>query len=288
MVISLRKFSILALLCCWYQQISYAMPQKELDIINTGSFVIDCRLSTYADGKKFVWNNTLMQHNDYVYEKVTGLQQLGKNVNYGGSVKRVVYAPFEYGSIQKNTDVWLFADCYGTRGRIHNQGLHTSVGKYGFDKLKPDYPHYVKGILDSIFSHPEIRENFPNSNKAVATAYGVDNFDGKNLSYYDYQYNDANNSLHKLRYYFDEKQNLVAVINLEGNSVSVIDDIIVKSVTTADLIEYAVTKNYKFWEIDDLRSNPYTLKVDYIFMSNLMLGKVALLGHPKGDAKDVL
>ena len=47
-------------------------------------------------------------------------------------------------------------------------------------------------------------------------------------------------------------------------------------------------KNYKFWEIDDLRSNPYTLKVDYIFMSNLMLGKVALLGHPKGDAKDVL
>lgn len=77
-MISLRKFSILALLCCLYQQISYAMPQKELDIINTGSFVIDCRMSTYADGKKFVWNNTLMQHNDYVYEKVTGLQQLGK------------------------------------------------------------------------------------------------------------------------------------------------------------------------------------------------------------------
>lgn len=100
-MISLRKFSILTLLCCWYQQISYAMPQKELDIINTGSFVIDCRMSTYADGKKFVWNNTLMQHNDYVYEKVTGLQQLGKNVNYGGSVKRVVYAPFEYGSIKK-------------------------------------------------------------------------------------------------------------------------------------------------------------------------------------------
>lgn len=287
----MRKLSFLVLVFCIQQPFSYAMPQKEIDVINTGSFVIDCRVSTYTDGKKFVCNNTLMKHNDSVYEKVSGLQQLEKNVNYGGSVKRVVYAPFSYGSIKNSTDLWLLVDCYGANGRIHNQGLHTGINKsaYGdFEQMKTMYPKYAIGILNIFFVHPDIKVFLHGTNKAVATAYGVDNFEGKSLSYYDYQYNDSANKQYKLRYYFDGNDNLVAIINLQSGRVSVMDNINVRNISASDIKKCIVPKDYKFWEIGDLRNNPYSLKVDYGFMSNLMLGKVELHGYPKEDEKDVL